>query len=109
MLEALNELSIGVSYAQSSLNVLEKTGHAERHALSHRGSASPDRRPMTSSAADGADVWHLSADLLEQYGPVLYDDVIATIRDQEHIQRLANDSDRAKMLTPTENRATSAN
>jgi hypothetical protein len=51
----------------------------------------PGSRSTSSVAASGRTAWHLAADLTEQYGPLLMDQVSTRVREREAAQRQAND------------------
>lgn len=93
---ALDDLSMGASYASVSLMMREHRDRASRHLAEHHGGdARLDTRASGSArsytAARGKSAWHLAADLVEQYAPLLWRDVDKQMRDRDQAQRAAND------------------
>lgn len=99
---ALNELSMGSSYAAVSLMMREYRDRASRHLLEHHGGALLDGRAtgaaQSYTAAQGKSAWHLAADLVEQYAPLLWRRVAEQMRDRDQQQRTANDQHLAHPL-----------
>jgi hypothetical protein len=98
---ALNELSMGASYASVSLMMREYRDRASRHLLEHHGAAPLLTGQATGvsqsyTAAQGKSAWHLAADLVEQYAPLLWRGVEPRMREREHRQRVLNDAELAK-------------
>lgn len=96
VVETLGELAKGVSYAQASCNVWDKTKLAEAHAVTHHDSwtAGPDAITTASRSwpsERGRSAWHVAADIVEQYSPVLYAHVEKGIRAREAKLRATND------------------
>ena len=93
---ALNELSMGASYASVSLMMRDYRDRANRHLLEHHDGAVLLNGQATGSAqsytaAQGKGAWHLAADLVEQYAPLLWSRVEQQLRAREQRQRAAND------------------
>lgn len=93
---ALSELSMGASYASVSLMMREYRDRASRHLLEHHGGAALlDARAtgvaQSYTAAQGKSAWHLAADLVEQYAPLLWRRVNQQMRERDRRQRAAND------------------
>ena len=106
---ALNELSMGASYAAVSLMMREYRDRASRHLLEHHGGALLDGQAtgaaQSYTAAQGKSAWHLAADLVEQYAPLLWRPVEQQMRDRDRQQRAANDQQlaaapKAALATP---------
>ena len=95
---ALDDLSMGASYASVSLMMREHRDRASRHLLEHHGGGGAllDSRATGSAqsytAAQGKGAWHLAADLVEQYSPLLWRGVEQRIRERDLAQRAANDA-----------------
>jgi transposase-like protein len=93
VVECLVELSQGTSYAQTSLNLWAKTKAADDHAASHDPAWTGGTGTGSSGASDDAkNAWHLAADVVEQYAPVLYAHTIAQVHAREAQQRVVNDA-----------------
>lgn len=93
---ALHELSMGASYASVSLMMREYRHRASRHLLEHHGGAAVLDGQATGAAqsytaAQGKTAWHLAADLVEQYAPMLWRRVEEQMRERDRQQRDAND------------------
>ena len=93
---ALNELSMGASYAAVSLMMREYRDRASRHLLEHHGGGAlldgqATGAAQSYTAAQGKSAWHLAADLVEQYAPLLWRPVEQQMRDRDRQQRAAND------------------
>jgi hypothetical protein len=101
---ALSELSMGASYASVSLMMREYRDRASRHLLEHHGGAALlDARAtgvaQSYTAAQGKSAWHLAADLVEQYAPLLWRRVNQQMRERDRRQRAANDEQLAAAPT----------
>jgi hypothetical protein len=92
---ALNDLSQGQSYARTSLAMRERRGEVFEHLTADHGFAPADLpaagRSGSVVAQEGAKAWHLAADLVEQYAPLLLETRLAPVRHREETQRRAND------------------
>ena len=96
VVDALNELAAGATYAQTSLDLRQRTKLAREHQVTHGKATPTSTEPSATSGAatgqEGRSAWHLAADLVEQYSPVLYASVEAGIREREQSQRATNDA-----------------
>lgn len=96
VVEALVELSQGTSYSKASQNVWEKTEAAEAHAHTHEEPAE-EQAAQTATVSEswsserGRNAWHVAADIVEQYGPVLYAHAMTRVHEREQAQRVEND------------------
>jgi hypothetical protein len=97
---ALNELAMGASYASTSLMMREHRDLARRHLQEVHGveygdfAISPEASGTGSSytASEGKTAWHLAADLVEQYSPLLWRQIEKRMRDRDQQQRAHNDA-----------------
>lgn len=93
---ALNDLSMGASYASVSLMMRKHRDRASRHLLEHQGEAvllngQAAGSPESYTAKQGKSAWHLAANLVEQYAPLLWRGVEQQMRERDQRQRAAND------------------
>ena len=99
VVDALTELAQGTSYSRTGLNVWEKTKRAEEHLLTHDPYWTEPSDPFEASGSwrslKGRNAWHVAADLVEQYSPLLYGHVIDQVQQRELQQRLTNDEVKA--------------
>ncbi len=101
---ALSELSTGASYASTSLMMREFRDRARRHLHDEHGvdfgefTISPGATGTGSSytASEGKTAWHLAADLVEQYSPLLWRQVEKRMQTHDLQQRAHNDAALAK-------------
>ncbi|MGZ4436507.1 MAG: hypothetical protein ACXV2H_06850 [Actinomycetes bacterium] len=93
---ALNELAMGASYAAVSLMMRDYRDRADQHLHEHHGELLLDGQATGSAqsytAAQGKGAWHLAADLVEQYAPLLWRGVEQQLQEREHGQRATNDA-----------------
>lgn len=87
---------MGASYAAVSLMMRDYRDRASRHLMEHQGEgvlldgqAAGTARSYT--AAQGKSAWHLAADLVEQYAPLLWRRVEQHLQEREQAQRARND------------------
>ena len=97
--KALNDLSLGESYANVSLALRAQRDAArehlsEAHGVEAFGSlAAPVASSSTSySREDKKNAWRVAADLVEQYAPPLFAEAEARLRVTTEAQRVANDA-----------------
>lgn len=94
--KALNDLALGSSYAKVSVSMRELRDRAAQHLLEAHGfdvlapGAESDSGSWTT--AQGKTAWHLAADLVEQYAPLLFEQATAAMAERERRQRAANDA-----------------
>jgi len=105
VVEALREVSLGVSYSQASQNIQDKTSHTITHSIGHEETWKvtgeiADHETLSWSSERGKNSWRIAADLVEQYGPVLFTAVINPIRIRQERQRLINDKIKAEGKIP---------
>jgi hypothetical protein len=106
VVEALREVSLGVSYSRASQNVQDKTSRAIAHSAGHEESWQvtgeiAGRQKRSWSSERGKNSWRIAADLVEQYGPILFAAVINQIRAREEKQHLINDQLKASGEIPS--------
>jgi hypothetical protein len=94
--KALSDLSRGASYASVSLEMRAARDHVARHLNqahdAYLGDAPFFGDPTSSvNAEEAKSAWHLAADLVEQYAPLIYQPVIQRVHAREARQREAND------------------
>lgn len=91
--KALNDLSIGSSYAAVSLAMREQRGVAAAHLAAEHGIdvTLPEGSSGSSTSKEGRNAWHLAADLVEQYAPLLFTEAIGPVQQREARQRARND------------------
>lgn len=93
---ALADLSLGVSYAGVSLAMREQRAAAAAHLLDAHGFDVTAPASATASGSwtgrQGKGAWHLAADLVEQYAPLLFAPVAAAMGDRDRALRAANDA-----------------
>jgi hypothetical protein len=99
--KALNDLSLGESYASVSVAMRQRRGEVHRHYESaHVGQSGfgsfLGQAAGSYNSAMGKSSWHLAADLVEQYSPLIYGDVMDRVRAREDRQRAANDQQLAE-------------
>ena len=101
--QALNNLSLGESYAIVSLTLRAQRDAAREHLSSEHGveafgsaAAPPVNVSASASRRDKKNAWRIAADLVEQYSPLLFGEVEATLRAASETQRAANDAILAK-------------
>lgn len=103
VVQTLNDLSGGASYAQASTDLRARTVAALDHQRSHGWLDALDERTTltlgdsaTSSVSFAAkrsrNGWRLAADLTEQYSPVLFDHLTDRVKTREVRQRARNDA-----------------
>lgn len=98
IIQALNNLSLGLSYAAASIDLRAQRKKAFEHlSIEHGIELLPknlsDQPTSTSLLREqGRNSWHLGADLVEQYSPILFSKVIETINARESKVRAANDA-----------------
>jgi len=98
IVQALNDLSLGESYAAVSLALRAHRDKAWAHLSSAHGievalvSEPAQGGSKSWTAKEGKGAWHLAADLVEQYAPLLWADARAPIEAREAKQRDANDA-----------------
>lgn len=100
---ALNELSLGASYSSTSLMMRSYRDRARRHLHEEHGldldAAAAAPVPVADAGLSltpqgggrGNVAWHLAANVVEQYAPLVWREVEARIRAREAMQRAAND------------------
>lgn len=101
---ALSELSTGASYASTALMMRQHRDRARRHLHEAHGAGfaeftvSPAASGTGSSytASEGKTAWHLAADLVEQYSPLLWGQVDRRMRARDAEHRAHNDAALAK-------------
>lgn len=101
---ALGELSAGASYASTALMMRTYRDRARRHLHEAHGvnfadfAISPGATGTGSSytADQGKTAWHLAADLVEQYAPLLWGQVHGRMQAREADHRASNDAALAK-------------
>ena len=98
IVQALNDLSLGDSYSSVSLALRAHRDKAWAHLSSAHGiEVALVSEPVAGgsgswTAKEGKGAWHLAADLVEQYAPLLWADTRAPIELRERKQREANDA-----------------
>jgi hypothetical protein len=99
VVQALNDLSLGASYASVGVALRAQRELARQHLSHDHGIEGVFRRDDGSSTAardftarDRKNAWRLAADLVEQYSPLLYDDVAARHVADAQALRAANDA-----------------
>lgn len=96
IVRALNELSMGASYASTSLLMREHRALTLEHLRDAHGAAGTLAAGQieaggTYAGGEGKKAWHLAADIVEQYAPLVYDSVESKMRQREQRLRDAND------------------
>lgn len=103
VVQALNDLSIGQSYSSVSLAMREHRDRALHHLAAVHGvemrtesqlqvnEDAPDMSSNSYRRKQARNAWHLAANLVEQYAPVLWDHTMSRIEAQEIRQRELND------------------
>lgn len=96
IVRALNELSLGASYASTSLLMREHRDLTRKHLLEAHGIGGMLAAEMTEpggtyAGGEGKKAWHLAADLVEQYAPLVWVVVEPTMRERAAAHREAND------------------
>lgn len=93
---SLNDLSLGASYASVSLDLRRRGREMDEHLSSAQGQVTladgPQTRSGSATARDAKGAWHLAADLVEQYSPLLFSHVTSHVRERERRRRRANDA-----------------
>lgn len=97
---ALNELSMGSSYAATSLMMRKFRDRTRRHLHEAHGidfgqftlDPAVTGTGESYTAAEGKTAWHLAADLVEQYSPLLWRAVEPALRTADQRQRDHNDA-----------------
>lgn len=94
--QALNELSLGESYSSVSLRMRARRDVAVAHLRQAHGlevtlGSSVGGSSESVVSKQGRAAWHLAANLVEQYSPLLYAQVRAAMEAREQAQRAAND------------------
>jgi len=98
IVQALNDLSLGTSYAAASLALRAQRDEAWDHLRSAHGvEMTMTDTPVASTSESwntrqGKGAWHLAADLVEQYAPLLFDVVTSRLVAEEEALRAANDA-----------------
>ncbi|PWW22587.1 hypothetical protein JD79_01745 [Geodermatophilus normandii] len=94
--KALNDLSLGASYAKVSLAMREHRDLAVRHLHEAHGidllAAGAGSASGSWTTKQGKTAWHLAADLVEQYAPLLFEQAVEAVVKREQRQRAANDA-----------------
>lgn len=96
VVRALSELSMGASYASTSLLMREHRELGRKHLLEQHGVGGVVAPSMTEpgetfSAGEGKKAWHLAADVVEQYAPLIWNVVEPQMRRRSANYRAAND------------------
>jgi hypothetical protein len=98
IVQALNDLSLGASYAGVSVAMRASRAAVAEHLASAHGieltvpAGSPEARSGSWTRREGQSAWHLAADLVEQYAPLLFADVSKRMLAREERLRAANDA-----------------
>lgn len=96
---ALSELSMGASYASTAMMMRRYRDRARRHLLEAHGEDLADIRLGPGASGTGssyvrreaASAWHLAADLVEQYSPLIWRSVKVRMEDRDRRLREIND------------------
>lgn len=97
IVQALNDLSLGASYASVSMAMRASRDTVAEHLASAHGielaapAGSPEARSGSWTRREGQTAWHLAADLVEQYAPLLFGEVSKRLVAREQRLRAAND------------------
>lgn len=97
IVQALNDLSLGSSYAAVSLQLRAQRAAAEEHLATAHGfditlRGGPASKSQSWTREQGQNAWHLAADIVEQYAPLLLTTVSARLIAREQAAREANDA-----------------
>lgn len=97
IVQALNDLSLGSSYAAVSLQLRAQRALAEEHLSSAHGveltlRGGPTSRADSWTREQGQSAWHLAADIVEQYAPLLLQTVSTSVIAREQKVRAENDA-----------------
>ena len=98
VVQALNNLALGASYSSVSLFLRDQRRAVEDHLLVAHGveliTRGDQGQQISSSWArqQGRNAWQLAANLVEQYSPLLFNEVKATIERRERKLRDQNDA-----------------
>lgn len=88
IVQALNDLSLGSSYAAVSLQLRAQRAAAEEHLATAHGfditlRGGPASKSQSWTREQGQNAWHLAADIVEQYAPLL----LTTVSARSHASR----------------------
>lgn len=92
---SLNDLSLGASYANVSLDLRRRAREMDEHLSAEHGDLLLPHTPLEAASSSwtrrqGKTAWHLAADLVEQYSPLLFAHVIDEVKKREAALRKAN-------------------
>lgn len=97
IVQALNDLSLGSSYATVSLQLRAQHALAVEHLLTAHGfemtlPSGPSSKSDSWTRTRGQNAWHLAASLVEQYAPLLLSTVTDSLVAREQEARAVNDA-----------------